>query len=1056
MNNSIFTFVCLLGIINIYAQQVTEWENPAVNQVNTEPTSTDFIDNNKKDHLLLNGTWKFNWSPTPEARPKEFYTTSYDVSNWDNTPVPSDWQMQGYGYPHYTNIIYPFPKNAPFIDHTMNSVGSYKRSFQIPATWDKKEVYLVFGGVNSAYYVWINGQQVGYAEGSKTAKTFNVTEFITSGENDLSVEVYRYCDGSYLEDQDFWRLSGIERDVFLYAVPKIHLSNVKINGTLTEDTYTNGLLHYEVAVTNKTSKKAKGYHLDIQLQDAKGTTLYNNSHELKFEKEQTTTIALKQKDVGTVAAWTAETPNLYLAKIQLKDGQNNSVDATELKIGFKNVMVKNGQLLVNGKAVLLKGVNRHEHDPVNGHVVSTESMIADIKDFKRFNINAVRTSHYPNKPEWYRLCDEYGIYVISEANIESHGYGYNKGETLAGDPQFKLGHMERIQNMVRQYENHPSIIMWSMGNEAGNGDNFVYTYDWMKSYDSTRPVHYERAGRPGDTIHYQGRTTDVISWMYEDQDTYVMPKHFKNDNKKPLNEQRPFFWCEYSHAMSNSNGNFKEYWDWVRQHPRVQGGFIWDWMDQGLEQTTPTGEKYYAYGGDFEPEHLHNDGNFCANGLIASDRTPHPGLFEVKKVYQNILFSTTDPNTYEVFNEYFFTTTERLAFEAVLLENGVETVRKTLDLKPIPPQKKAKFNLDFDYPLDAGKEYYVNFIVTNKENEPLLPKGTVLATEQFEFQKGDNYAESNEASFKIKTTISKDKNRYSISAGDYTYAFSKQGFGLDSIKQGNSDLLKEPAKMSFWRAPTDNDFGAWESSNTTYDIDYFYYRNAAEDKVLTSFDYTKDKTGNHVLTYSFDYAKLEASNTITYTVHTNGYLEVDCSFSPKNPEILKYMPRYGMRLVLPREFENVAYYGRGPLENYVDRKSASFLGKYEDKVANFYVPYIRPQENGNRTDVRYVTLTNSLDSGFNLVSNNTFSFSVHHNSIEDFDSGTSKKAQRHTTDIKSRDAVYLHIDGGQTGVGGDNSWSMTALANDEYKLNVEELQYSFIICPLTKGSTPKK
>ncbi|UOY04951.1 DUF4981 domain-containing protein [Muricauda sp. SCSIO 64092] len=1054
MNNWILRSLALLAMANSYAQ-TAEWENPAVNQINTEPARTNFYHNNRKDHILLNGTWKFHWSPNPEARPVDFYNTSHDVSGWDNIPVPSNWQMQGYDYPHYSNVVYPFPKNAPFIEHSMNSVGSYKRTFEMPNSWEEKEVFLFFGGVNSAYYVWVNGQKVGYAEGTKTAKEFNITEYVKSGQNEVAVEVYRYCDGSYLEDQDFWRLSGIERDVYAYAVPKIHLSNVKVNGALDQSTYTQGLVNYEVEVTNKSGKNNKKYRLEVEIQKTDSTAIYSQTHDLDLKKGESATISVDQKNIGSVALWSAETPNLYTARIMLKDTQGNTTNATSFKVGFKDVVIKNGQLLVNGKAVLLKGVNRHEHDPVNGHVISRESMIEDIKDFKRFNINAVRTSHYPNKPEWYELCDEYGIYVISEANIESHGYGYKKGETLAGDPQFKLGHMERIQNMVRQYQNHPSIILWSMGNEAGNGDNFVGPYNWIKSYDPSRPVHYERAGRARDTIHYEGRTTDVISWMYADQDLHVMREHFDHDDKKPLDEQRPFFWCEYSHAMGNSNGNFKDYWDWVREHPRVQGGFIWDWMDQGLERTTETGEKYYAYGGDFEPEHLHNDGNFCANGLIGSDRRPHPGLFEVKKVYQNILFSKVGDQQYELFNEHFFTTTERLLFEAALIENGVEVARKTLDIASVGPQQTARVSVDFDYTLVPGKEYYINLTAVNKADEPLLPKGTLLASEQFELQKGNNFVEPSPTSLRVRTKVAKTKGVYSVSVGGYTYEFSKNGFGLDAIKQGDDNLLLEPAKMTFWRAPTDNDFGAWGSYNAPKDEDYFVYRNAAEEKELTHFDYTKDKRGNRIFTYEFAYNQLEATNTIVYTISKNGSLGVQCSFLPKNPDKLKYMPRYGMVLVLQRQFDNVDYYGRGPIENYVDRKSASFVGKYTAKVADFYVPYIRPQENGNRTDVRYTSFTNEVGTGLNFVSDNTFSFSAHHNSMEDFDPGTSKKAQRHTTDIKPRDAVYLHIDYGQTGVGGDNSWSMTALANDEYKLDASKLKYSFTIQPVQVNLTNK-
>ncbi len=1049
----IILLVLLPNLIINAQESVPDWENPKIITINTEEPHASFYHYNDhaldtpqetlSNYLSLNGTWKFHWSPKPADRPEDFYTENYDVSHWNDIDVPSDWQMKGYGYPIYTNIEYPFPKNAPFIPHDNNPVGSYKRKFNLDKDWASKQVYIHFGGVNSAFYLWVNGQKVGYSEGSKTPAEFNISPYIKQGENDIAVEVYRWCDGSYLEDQDFWRLSGIERDVILYATNPIRFQNIISRASLDTEHYKNGQLELEVWVNAE--QKATNLQIEAKVLDGAKeiASLYGS---LGTEEDGTGKLTL-EKDGLTISPWSAENPKLYDLQIVLKDSNGNQIDATTFKIGFRTSEIKNGQLWVNGQPILLKGVNRHEHDPVNGHVVSKESMLADIKNFKKYNINAVRTSHYPNDPLWYQLCDQYGIYVIDEANIESHGYGYNKGETLAQDPQFQEMHLNRIQRVVKRDINHPSVIIWSMGNEAGSGSNFVIPYNWIHEYDPDRPVHYERAGRVNDSIHYKGRITDIVSWMYHEQND-VDKRYFERDNKKPLSEQRPFIWCEYSHAMGNSSGNFKDYWDWVRSHPRAQGGFIWDWMDQGLEQTTSRGEKYFAYGGDFEPEGVHSDENFCANGLMGSDLMPHPGLFEVKKVYQNVLFSKLDNTTYEIFNENFFTTTEQYEFKAILLENGIEVASQTLTFPAIEPQQKHKVNISFNHNVDVSKEYYINVFGALKRDTPLLPKGEVLVSEQFKLQDGDISLNILNEPHQIKTKTSKDEQSYTVSVGEYTYVFGKEGFGLNAMKKGDMNLLLEPVKLTFWRAPIDNDFGAWNSWNAPKDVDYFGYRNAADKKVLIDFDHKKNKNGTHSFHYKFDYQDLQATNTIIYTVNKNGGLKISCKFSPEHPEKLKYMPRYGIVFVLDNQYQNTEYYGRGPHENYIDRKTASFVGLYKSKVADFYVPYIRPQENGNRTDVRFALFTNELGSGLNFVSENTpFSFSAHHNPMSDFDSESNKKAQRHTTDIQPKKAVYLHIDYGQTGVGGDNSWSMDGLANDEYKLEVSNASFTFDIYP---------
>ena len=1034
-----------LTIFSTVAQNLPDWENPNVITLNTEETKATFshylnesLQADKvdlKNYQSLNGIWKFDWAKSPSERPIDFYKDSFDTSNWDNIEVPSNWQMKGYGYPIYTNIKYPFPKNAPYVPHDNNPVGSYKRTFSIISAWSDKRVYIHFGAVSSAFYIWINGKKVGYSEGSKTPATFDVTDYVKQGENNLAVEVYRWCDGSYLEDQDFWRMSGIERDVVLYATDAIRLFNVETEATLNKTNYKEGILQTTIALKNHTSKNEK-VNVILTLKD-KTTTLFSINKEIQVSKNTVTSVEFLKEDID-VLAWSAENPKLHQLEVILQDQEMNQIDATKFNVGFRTSEIKNGQLLVNGQAILIKGVNRHEHDPINGRILTKESMIADIKDFKKYNINAVRTSHYPNSPLWYELCDEYGIYVVDEANIESHGYGLDNNE-LANRPDFKQMHLDRIQRMVKRDINHPSIIMWSLGNESGAGENFLKGYQWLKKYDRSRPATYERTERPG--VKYKNKITDVLSWMYYDQND-VIKDHFLKDDKKPLSKQRPFIWYEYAHAMGNSTGNFKDYWSWVRSQPRAQGGFIWDWMDQGLQKKAEDGTIYYGYGGDFEPEGVLNDNNFCANGLIGSDRTPHPGLFEVKKVYQNILFNKLSEGTYEVFNENFFVNTNYLKFSASLIENGRVVSTKVLDIEPVLPQQKRKINVRFDYIKDLTKEYFINFYAVSESAISLLPNDHVLASEQFLLQKRNTTTKATSKS-NIKIKCKKIKNSYVIKTNGLTYIFNESDFGLQSIKKGTQNLLLEPAKMSFWRAPTDNDFGAWKPDKPD-GIKYFEWRDAADKKILTSFNKIKNKNGSISLNYVYDYPSLKAKNKIVYTVKTNGELDVNCSFSPQNLKDLKYMPRYGMVFVLDKQYQDVTYYGKGPYENYIDRNSASFVGLYETKVSDLYTAYIRPQENGYRTSVRYAKFTNSKKEGLKFETDKEFSFSAHHNPLSDFDSGNTKE-QRHTTDIKPKDKIWLRIDYMQIGVGGDNSWDKNGLANEEYLIKPENCEYNFTI-----------
>jgi len=1049
---AILVTIVLASLAPSIGQELPDWENPEVYSINTLPPRTSFIHymneglksdpSSLSNYQRLNGTWKFHWVKSPNNRPADFYKENYDVSAWDDIDVPSDWQMRGYGYPIYTNIEYPFPKNAPYIPHEFNPVGSYKRTFNLDQSWDGKQVYVQFGAVNSAFYVWINGQKVGYSEGSKTPVEFDITPFVKSGENQIAVEVYRWCDGSYLEDQDFWRVSGIERDVVVYATNRLQLENVSVIGTL-DDAYMLGRLGLNVWVKNQDSKgQAKGLTIEAILMD-------NNKKVVEIKdlvQNRESGLGAKIWSEGLeIEPWSAENPKLYELQVYLKDSKGTQFDATKLKIGFRTSEIKNGQLLVNGQPILLKGVNRHEHDPVNGHVVTRETMLADISDFKKYNINTVRTSHYPNNPEWYDLCDQYGIYVIDEANIESHGYGYKKGETLAQKPMYAGQHMNRIQRMVKRDFNHPSVIIWSMGNEAGNGPNFLEPYKWLKEYDPGRPVHYERSGRLKDESDFTERDTDIISWMYN-AISRVEKQHLALDRERSEEEKRPFIWCEYSHAMGNSNGNFKDYWSWVRSEPQAQGGCIWDWMDQGLQLKTEDGTIYYGYGGDFEPEGVHNDKNFCANGVIGSDRQPHPGVWEVKKVYQSILFQQVDPNTYSIFNENFFISTDYLDFNWQLLEDGVKVKDGKMNVGSLKPQQSSQFSIDLGFELNPEKEYYLNLIASFKEATPLLEKGYQIAYDQFLVQ-SPSKNEYEVGSGKIKVKKDKKTSVYTVTGEDFEYVFSKEGYGLQSIIWNSHEILEEPLEMSFWRAPTDNDFGAWKQ-NSSEDMKYFDFRDAATNYELKAVTSSKEKA-YFSITYKYYHPSLEAENTITYLVNADGSLTVDASLSPEEPNNLEFMPRYGMRFAIDGSYNQVNYYGKGPFENYVDRNTAALVGQYSQKVADFDVPYIRPQENGYRTEVREVSFTDG-SNGIEVTADQVISFSAHHNPMEDYDPGN-KKAQRHTIDIQPKNKVYVHIDYMQTGVGGDNSWSKSALPHKEYRIDPLKCNYRFTMKPCYSG-----
>ncbi|OGU33907.1 MAG: beta-galactosidase, partial [Ignavibacteria bacterium GWB2_35_6b] len=766
------TILILSALFSLSLTAQNDWENHKIFNIGKEEPHAEIISYESfykavqgeiyesRFTKLLNGTWKFKWVNKPADRPVDFYKDDYNVSGWADIPVPSDWQMHGYGIPIYTNSIYPFSPNNPTppnIPHEYNPVGSYKRNFTVPDEWENRQIILHFGGVNSAMYVWINGEAVGYSQDSKTPAEFNITKYLREGKNSLAVEVYRWCDGSYLEDQDFWRLSGIERDVYLYSVPQVHIKDYFAHPDLDSE-YIDGIFSLTAKVKNYLTEDVKNCSVSVDLLDADNQSILNKKlmKKISIDKNTETNIDF-ETTIKNPLKWTAETPNLYKLIITLQDDKGENTEFVLAKIGFRKVEIKDGRLTINGIPITLKGVNRHEHDPLTGHVVSEESMITDIKLMKQFNINAVRTSHYPNDPLWYKLCNEYGLYLIDEANIESHGMGYNPERTLANNPDWMEAHVDRTQRMVERDKNHPSVIIWSLGNEAGDGVNFSATYKWIHQKDNSRPVQYEGARK--------GENTDIYCPMY--------PSINHITEYAGTTQDRPLIMCEYSHSMGNSTGNLQDYWDAIESHKQLQGGFIWDWVDQGFLKKDSLGKSFWAYGGDYGPAGTPSDSNFCFNGLVSPDRQPHPALWEVKKVYQYIKILPEDllAGKIKIINKYDFQNLDfvdilwQLYGEGKVLEEGKFPALK------INPKEEREITIPIKKPeLSAGAEYFLKIFLALNKDESWADKGHVVAWEQFMIP------------FEVPETVEENIN----SMPQLTYTNSDAGI---NVKGNNFELL---------------------------------------------------------------------------------------------------------------------------------------------------------------------------------------------------------------------------------------------------------------------------
>lgn len=1007
------------------AKYLNDWENHKILNKNREPAHCTFIPwfnpftaqwEYWPYYLSLNGKWKFKWSKNPQSRPVDFYRLDYDTSSWNEIEVPSNWEFQGYDIPIYTNVVYPFPANPPYIDHTRNSVGSYKRTFHIPKDWRGKEIFLHFEGVKSAFYVWVNGRKVGYSQGSCTPAEFNITEYVNIGENTLAVEVYRWCDGSYLEDQDMWWTSGIYRDVFIYATPRVHIRDFFVRNDF-DERYEDATLIIDMKIINYSHSAFKDLKLEINLINPKGEYYFKEPLLIEIDsinpkEEEVLTI---EEEIRKPLKWSCETPNLYVVEIRLLDSKGRELETQRCNFGFRKLEIEEGQLLINGKAMKIKGVNRHEFDPDKGHAITVDRMIQDIKLMKQYNINTVRTSHYPNDPKWYHLCDYYGLYLIDEANIESHGMGYDPETTLANDPEWKEAHLDRTIRMVERDKNHPSVIMWSLGNEAGDGINFEATSKWIHERDKTRPVHYERAEtRPH---------VDIVSFMYPPME--MLEKYAKEI------KDRPVFMCEYAHAMGNSVGNLKDYWDLIKKYKNLLGGCIWDWVDQGIRKKDEKGREYWAYGGDFGDEP--NDKNFCINGVVLPDRTPEPELNEVKKVYQYIEIEPVElkEGRLRITNNYNFTNLKAFDCYLEIQKEGEMIKREKLEDIELEAGESKEIKLPISKEeFKEDKEYQLKIIFQLSEDTPWAKKGHVVAWEQFELSTEE--VESVEIQTVEDSTLKiKEKDgKITLKAKTTEITINEDTGLIENLKYMGKEILLKPLKPNFWRVPIDNDIGNGMPERLKI------WKEAGDKMRVVEKKVNKVDDRMTEINFKMEFEGIEGANCeLGYEIRSKG--DVVVKMKLKTREGLVEIPRIGMQCEILGEFKEVSWYGRGPHESYWDRKTGAAIGRYSCKVEELVHKYVRPQETGNRTDVRWVKLSNEYGLNILITGMKQLEFSAWPFEMEDLERA------EHVNELKYKDLVTLNIDYKQMGVGGDNSWG--ALPHPEYILHPGEYEYSFKI-----------
>jgi beta-galactosidase len=1026
-----------LLMMNQIAAQSREWQDEKIFQVNRMESHASFIpysdltqaltfdQNNSSCYQSLNGMWKFQYFENPLVISENFYQPDFSDADWTLIDVPSNWQLRGHGKPIYTNITYPFPINLPKVPEDKNETGCYRKYFEIHADWAGKKIILHFAGVQSAFYVWLNGKNVGYSEGSMTPAEFDLTEYLIQGKNLLAVEVINWSDGSYLEDQDFWRISGIFRDVYIYAQPQFHIKDFKVD-TYLDENYQNAILSVQYATENKSKSTDESNSVRFSLYDPSGNLLFS-------EESQSGNL---EKNLLNPEKWNAERPSLYTLGIEVLEGEKVT-EATAIKIGFRKVEIKNGQLLLNGQAIYFKGVNRHEFEPLNGRAISKESMVKDIILMKQHNFNAVRTAHYPNQTLWYELCDEYGLYVIDEANIESHQL-WNMKASPAHLSNWKNCFVDRGISMVHRDKNHPSILMWSLGNETGLGENHYAMAEEIRKIDQSRLIHYE--GRELEANIYEAGSYEKVLELFDHwaktvpdfdiiANMYPYTDHLIEFHEKITD--RPIIICEYAHAMGNSLGGFKLYWDVFEKYPRMQGGFIWDWVDQGIWREVADGQGYYVYGGDFGDQP--NDDNFCINGLVFPDRGIKPALIEAKKVQQCIKTTLQDPEQglIEVFNQYFFISTQDYELRWEVIENGKIVQHGTVEDLNVAPHERKLIKIPYKTAaMDARNEYFLNIYYHLKKATQWAEAGYLMAWDQFAFpfvQKLPDLFQLHVGSL----SYTRDKNLVKI-YGDVFVIEMKNGL-LSSFESGGTEWIQKRLEPNLWRAFTDNDEGGGSKSFLAQWRDFgldqleFIHKN-------TTIDPIRNDLIKVVVQAELKAKKGLIPCKISYLVAANGMIEVDIQY--EIPNDCPVLPKVGASLGVAKALENVTWYGRGPQESYWDRKESAIIGLYSGKSDAQYMYYIRPQESGNKSDVRWIALTNNQGTGLKITGKDL------NISILPFTLETLNKAL-HTTDLKKADLLTLNIDYQQAGLGGDDSWNPRT--HSEFQLREKVYNYHFVI-----------
>lgn len=1042
----------LLNTLSATAQVLPEWKDPEIISVNTEKGRADFVPYadeksalrlDKKSPFVqsLNGQWKFQWASHPSKAPLDFFKPAFSVTDWEDIPVPSNWQVVGaregraYDKPVFSNIKHPFKANPPGIDADTNATGLYRTTFNVFESDKGKTFFLQFQGVQSACYVWLNGEAIGYHEDGMTPFEFNVTDDIKSGTNTLAVEVVNWSDGSYLEDQDFWRLSGIFRDVNLIRVPEVHINDFSVRTEL-DAGYQNATLKVSTFVKNFSKQAAAGNQLVLTLYDDKKSVVVSPASHLIGNLEAGGEIPVRLDiPVSNPKKWSAEEPNLYTLTIQILNSNGQPIEAISQRVGFREIKVAGGQLLVNGKAITIKGVNRHEFDPQTGRVISRESMIKDITLMKQHNINAVRTSHYPNVPEWYDLCDEYGLYVMDEANIESHEL-WRKNIILADKPQWKAAFLARGTAMLERDKNHPSIIIWSLGNESGMGANFTALADYIRLSDPTRPIHYEgRSNYKPTTLS----SFDIISVMYPSVSDMV---ELVNKDKN-----RPLIVCEYAHGMGNSLGNFKDYWDTIEKYPTMQGGFIWDWVDQGLQLTTADGTPYWHY-------FNYIDGANAGDGLVNPDRIPQPEINEVKKVYQYVKFEIPDTlrtgqQQIVIKNNYDFISLKDFELAWSLQQNGKEVDAGTIENLSVLPRQSQQLTIPYQIPSgkrsasNAGYEYFLNLGLRLKKQNAWAEAGHEVASHQAPVQVDTDELKdiAYTRSPALRLSLVRGKG-VTVSGQHFSVSFNKKSGTISSFMYKKEEMLESGLTANFWRVPTDNDEGGGKQSFASQ------WRKANLDSLkLTGTDLRVEKINPHVYKVTLKKSLRSRAGAMivssVYTIYASGDMHVQNTFAPTGewPPLAKV----GMQFRMPVEYNQVEWYGNGPFETYADRKTSGQIGLYAGSVADQHFPYISPQENGNKTDVRWARVTNEDGLGLIAISDSVFNFNVHDYTDQDL-----LAAKERAAVLARGNSTTVNIDLAQMGLGGDDSWSPRV--HEKYRLPARVYSYSFRLKGIDKAS----